>query len=132
MLRSPLLAALAATLVPSSALAEEVQPGAAYTVLLKDHYTAVVYYMDSPDGFLIVTTMAAGSGPAVRFTNHLLAGQSATLEASGEVGAPSSRVLLSRIGDVLNVTPLPEAEAKVATDAPETTYASSLPPPAKR
>ena len=42
----------------------------------------------------------------IRFTNHLLAGQSATLEGSGEVGARSSGLVLSRIGDALHVMPL--------------------------
>jgi hypothetical protein len=115
MLRFTALAALAAALVPSFALAEKVPSATAYTVLLKDYYTAVVFYVDSPDGFQIVTSVAAESGPAIRFTNHLLAGQSATLEGSGEVGTRSSGLVLSRIGDVLHVMPLPETEATVAT-----------------
>ena len=110
MLRSTILALIAA-LVPSLALAEEVPSTTAYTVNLKDYYTAVVFYVDSPDGFQIVTSVAAESGPAIRFTNHLLAGQSATLEGSGEVGTHSSGLVLSRIGDVLHVMPLPETEA---------------------
>jgi len=106
MLRFTALAALAVALVPSFALAEEVPSATAYTVNLKDYYTAVVFYVDSPDGFQIVTSVAAESGPAIRFTNHLLAGQSATLEGSGEVGARSSGLVLSRIGDALHVMPL--------------------------
>jgi hypothetical protein len=111
MLRFTALAALAVALVPSFALAEQVPSATAYTVNLKDYYTAVVFYVDSPDGFQIVTSVAAESGPAIRFTNHLLAGQSATLEGSGEVGTHSSGLVLSRIGDVLHVMPLPETEA---------------------
>jgi hypothetical protein len=106
MLRFTALAALAVALVPSFALAEEVPSATAYTVNLKDYYTAVVFYVDSPDGFQIVTSVAAESGPAIRFTNHLLAGQSATLEGAGEVGARSSGLVLSRIGDALHVMPL--------------------------
>lgn len=44
MFRSTVFAAFAATLAPSLAFAEEMLMGAAHTVLLKDHYTAVVYY----------------------------------------------------------------------------------------
>jgi hypothetical protein len=106
MLRFTALAALAAALIPSFALAEQVPSATAYTVNLKDYYTAVVFYVDSPDGFQIVTSVAAESGPAIRFTNHLLAGQSATLEGSGEVGTRSSGLVLSRIGDALHVMPL--------------------------
>ena len=79
MLRFTASVALAAALIPSFALAEQVPSATAYTVNLKDYYTAVVFYVDSPDGFQIVTSVAAESGPAIRFTNHLLAGQSATL-----------------------------------------------------
>jgi hypothetical protein len=117
MLRFTALAALAAALVPSFALAEKVPSATAYTVLLKDYYTAVVFYVDSPDGFEIVTSVAAESGPAIRFTNHLLEGQSATLEGSGEVGARSSGLVLSRINDALHVMPLPEATDVTQTPA---------------
>jgi hypothetical protein len=123
MLRFTALVALAAALIPSFALAEEVPSATAYTVNLKDYYTAVVFYVDSPDGFQIVTSVAAENGPAIRFTNHLLADQSATLEGSGEVGARSSGLVLSRIGDVLHVMPLPETEATAATQTPATDHA---------
>jgi len=122
MLRSTTLALIAA-LAPSLAFADEVPATTAYTVNLKDYYTAVVFYVDSPDGFQIVTSVAAENGPAMRFTNHLVDGQSATIEASGEVGTPSSGLVLSRIGGALHVEPLPEAKAMVSTQTPATEQA---------
>jgi hypothetical protein len=122
MLRSTTLALIAA-LAPSLAFADEVPATTAYTVNLKDYYTAVVFYVDSPDGFQIVTSVAAENGPAMRFTNHLLDGQSATIEASGEVGTPSSGLVLSRTGGALHVAPSPEAEAMVWTQTPATDQA---------
>jgi hypothetical protein len=121
MRRSIFLAVLAAVLTPSLAPADEVPSSTAHTVLLKDHYTAVVYYVDDPEGFRIVTTLAAEDGPAMRFTNHLIAGQSAILETAGEVGEPSSGIVLSRIGGQLHVEPLPKAAPEIVTGVPVNT-----------
>lgn len=98
------LATVAALLVPSIASAADVvNARQAQTVALRDG-SAVVFFTNADDKFEVVTTVSATeTAPALRFTHDLASGQSATIELSGDAGAPAARLVLTRDGDKLRV-----------------------------
>ena len=98
------LATVAALLVPSIASAADVVSAQqAQTVALRDG-SAVVFFTNAEDKFEVVTTVSATeAAPALRFTHDLAAGQSATIELSGDAGTPAARLVLTRDGDKLRV-----------------------------
>lgn len=100
-------AAAAILLASGAAAAEEIPSATGYVVTMKENCTAVVYHVEAPEGFRVVTTMAAEGGPLLRFVSILSDGESVTLEAAGEAGEPSAGVELTRVGDRLHVRGLP-------------------------
>lgn len=68
--------------------ADTLQPMQAYSLGPEDH-PAVVYYVETEQGYEVVTTWLAdsGQGPIMRHTAHLAPGQHYTLSLS-EAGLP--------------------------------------------
>jgi hypothetical protein len=68
--------------------------------------SALVYYIDEPDGFhLVVATQRGLTDRAVieRFETVLAAGQSAAISIPRGAGEPPARIVLSNAGDHLHI-----------------------------
>jgi hypothetical protein len=106
------LTMLVALSVPSLASADILAAGEARTILLKDQ-SAVVFYTQTPNGFEVVTTVAAieAATAPVRLLNMLTEGQSVTVEVAGSAGTSADRLILSRVGDHLRVERSPQQTA---------------------
>lgn len=68
--------------------------------------SALVYYINEPDGFHVVVTTQQGltdRAAVTRFETVLAAGQSAAVSIPRAVGGAAARVVLSNAGDHLHI-----------------------------
>jgi len=89
-----------------TAQAADIAPVAGHWTKLGADYSALVYYIDEPDGFHVVVTTQQGrtSRAAVeRFETVLAAGQSATVSIPRGAGEASARIVLSNAGNHLHI-----------------------------
>lgn len=99
---SAALLTLSGSLAP--ALADEVGPNQGRSVEV-GFLTGVAYYTAAPDGYRVVVTLAQReAAPTVRFEGVLAAGQSVTLSAPREAGAPAEAIRIGRDGDIVTVS----------------------------
>ena len=112
------------TLVAAAALAiagavtvqaADIAPATAHWTKLGERFSALVYYIDEPDGFhVVVTTQQGGSEKAsvARFETVLVAGQSAEVSIPRAVGDAPAQMVLSNAGKHLHIA---EPPASVST-----------------
>lgn len=72
---------------------------------LGGHFSALVYYIDEPDGFHVVTTQEGASEKAAvaRFETVLATGQSAAVSIPRAAGEVPARIVLSNTGSHLHI-----------------------------
>ncbi len=89
-----------------TAHAADIAPVTGHWTKLRADYSALVYYIDEPDGFHVVVTTQQGrtSRAAVeRFETVLAAGQSAEVSIPRAAGEAPVRMKLSNAGDHLHI-----------------------------
>ena len=105
-MRTLLAAAAFAVAGAVTAQAADITPVTGHWTKLGADYSALVYYIDEPDGFHVVVTTQQGrtSRAAVeRFETVLAAGQSATVSIPRGAGGASARIILSNAGNHLHI-----------------------------
>ena len=86
--------------------AADLAPVTGHWTKLGEHSSALVYYIDEPDGFHVVVTTQQGArekAAVARFETVLAAGQSAAVSIPRAVGEATARVVLSNTGDHLHI-----------------------------
>ena len=87
--------------------AADIAPVTGHWTKLGGHFSALVYYIDEPDGFhVVVTTQQGARGKAAvdRFETVLAAGQSGAVSIPRAAGEASARIVFSNAGDHLHIT----------------------------
>jgi hypothetical protein len=106
-MRALLAAAAFAVAGAVTVQAADIAPITGHWTKLGTDRSALVYYIDEPDGFHVVVTTQQGrtSRAAVeRFETVLAAGQSAAVSVPRGAGQTPVRMLLSNAGDHLHIT----------------------------
>jgi hypothetical protein len=115
-MRTLLAAAAFAVAGAVAAQAADIAPVTGHWTKLGADRSALVYYIDEPDGFHVVVTTRQGrtSRAAVeRFETVLPAGQSSTVSIPRGAGEAPARMLLSNAGDHLHIAePIAAASAR--------------------
>src|SRR6266853_6729266 len=89
-----------------TAQAADIAPVTGHWTKLGEHSSALVYYIDEPDGFHVVVTTQQGArdkAAVERFETVLVAGQSAVVSTPRAAGEAPARVVLSNAGDHLRI-----------------------------
>jgi opacity protein-like surface antigen len=102
------LLATAALAITGSATvqAADVAPATGHWTKLGEHFSALVYYIDEPDGFHVVVTTQQGAkekAAVARFETVLAAGQSALVSIPRAAGEAPEQIVLSNAGDNLHI-----------------------------
>ena len=95
--------------------AADIAPVTGHWTKLGEHSSAVVYYIDEPDGFHVVATTQQGAkekAAVARFEIVLAAGQSAAISVPRAAGEAPARMVLNNAGDHLHIA---EPAAAVVT-----------------
>ena len=93
-----------------TAPAADIAPAAAYWTKLGKHFSAVVYYVDEPDGFHVVVTSQQGAkdkAAVAWFETVLAAGQSAAISIPRGAGEAPERVVLTNADGHLDIAEPP-------------------------
>jgi len=96
----------------ATAQAADTAPVTAHWTKLGEHFSALVYYIDEPDGFHVVVTTQQGArykAAVARFETVLATGQSAAVSIPRAAGEAPEQIVLSNAGDHLHI-----AEPKTA------------------
>ena len=102
-------AALAIAGVPT-VQAADIAPGTGHWTKLGAHFSALVYYIDEPDGFHVVVTTQQGAranAAVERFETVLAAGQSAAVSIPRAAGEAPARAVFSNAGGHLHIAEPP-------------------------
>ena len=94
--------------------AADLAPVTAHWTKLGEHSSALVYYIDEPDGLHVVVTTQQGArekAAIARFETVLAAGQSAAVSIPRAAGEAPARIVFSNAGGHLHIA---EAPASVA------------------
>ena len=86
--------------------AADLAPVTGHWTKLGEHSSALVYYIDEPDGFHVVVTTQQGArekAAVARFETVLAAGQSAAVSIPRAAGETPARVVLSNAGGHLHI-----------------------------
>ena len=105
-IRILLAAAVFAVAGAVTAQAGDIAPVTGHWTTLGADRSALVYYIDEPDGFhVVVTTQQGRTSRAVveRFETVLAAGQSAAVSIPRGAGEAPARIVLSNAGDHLHI-----------------------------
>jgi len=105
-IRTLLAAAVFAVAGAVTAQAGDIAPVTGHWTTLGADRSALVYYIDEPDGFhVVVTTQQGRTSRAVveRFETVLAAGQSAAVSIPRGAGEAPARIVLSNAGDHLHI-----------------------------
>ena len=123
-MRTLLAAGAVAVAGAVTAQAADIAPVTGHWAKLGADYSALVYYLDEPDGFHVVVTTQQGrtSRAAVeRFETVLAAGQSAAVSIPRGAGEASARIVLSNAGDPCTspsrTLPFPPGNFRIGTSA---------------
>jgi hypothetical protein len=87
--------------------AADVAPVTGHWTKLGQHFSALVYYINEPDGFHVVVTTQQGAkekAAVARFEAVLAAGQSAAVSIPRTAGKAPAQIVLSNAGDHLHIT----------------------------
>ena len=74
---------------------------------LGEHFSALVYYVEEPDGFHVVVTTQQGAtekAAVSQFETILAAGQSTAVSIPRAAGEAPEQIVLSNAGDHLHIT----------------------------
>ena len=103
------------TLLTTSALAiagavtvhaADITPATGHWTKLGEHFSALVYYIDEPDGLHVVLTTQQGArekAAVARFETVLAAGQSAAVSIPRAAGEAPAQMVLSNAGGHLHI-----------------------------
>ena len=86
--------------------AADIAPVTAHWMRLGEHFSALVYYIDEPDGFHVVVTTQQGTkdkAAVERFETVLAEGQSAAFSIPRAAGEAPKRVVLTNAGGHLHI-----------------------------
>jgi hypothetical protein len=86
--------------------AADIAPVTAHSTKLGEHFSALVYYIDEPDGFHVVVTTEQGArdkAAVERFETVLVAGQSAAVSIPRAAGEAPTEIVLSNAGGHLHI-----------------------------
>jgi hypothetical protein len=89
-----------------TAQAADIVPVTGHLTKLGERFSALVYYIDEPDGFHVVVTTQQGAkekSPVARFETVLATGQSAAVSIPRAAGETPARVVLRNAGDHLHI-----------------------------
>jgi ABC-type glycerol-3-phosphate transport system substrate-binding protein len=81
---------------------------------LGEHFSALTYYLDEPDGFHVVVTTQQGArdkAAVERFETVLAAGQSAAVSIPRAAGEAPARIVFSNAGGHLHIAEPPASVA---------------------
>jgi hypothetical protein len=90
--------------------AADITPATGHWTKLGEHFSALVYYIDEPDGFHVVLTTQQGGrekAAVARFETVLAAGQSATVSIPRVAGEAPAQIVLSNAGGHLHIAEPP-------------------------
>src|ERR1700757_3627005 len=96
----------------------DIAPVIGHWTKLGEHFSALVYYIDQPDGFHVVVTTqqdAREKAAVARFETVLAAGQSAAVAIPRGAGEAPARIALSNAGGHLHID---EPAASIADQRP--------------
>jgi hypothetical protein len=106
-----LLAATALAIAGAvTVLAADMAPATGHWTKLGEHFSALVYYLDEPDGLhLVVTTQQGRSDETAvaRFETVLAAGQSAKVSVPRAASEAPAQMVLSNLGGHLHIAEPP-------------------------
>jgi hypothetical protein len=108
------LLAAAALVVAATAQAADIAPITGHWTKLGEHFSALTYYLDEPDGFHVVVTTQQGArdkAAVARFETVLAAGQSAAVSIPRPAGEAPARIVLSNAGGHLHIAEPPASVA---------------------
>ena len=94
--------------------AADIGPVTGHWAKLGEHFSALVYYIDEPDGFHVVVTTQQGAkdkAAVERFEAVLAAGQSAAVSIPRAAGKAPARIVFNNAGGHLHIA---EPRASVA------------------
>jgi hypothetical protein len=94
--------------------AADIAPLTGHRAKLGTHSSALVYYIDEPDGFHVVVTTQQGTrdkAAVERFETVLAAGQSASVSVPRAAGEVSARIVFSNAGGHLHIAEPPATVA---------------------
>jgi ferric iron reductase protein FhuF len=92
-----------------TAHAADIAPATAHWTKLGEHFSALIYYIDEPDGFHVAVTTQQGArekASIARFETVLAAGQSAAVSIPRAAGEAPARIVFSNAGGHLHITEL--------------------------
>src|SRR4029077_15210161 len=92
--------------------AADLAPVTGHWTKLGEHSSALVYYIDKPDGFHVVVTTQQGARekPSIaRFETVLAAGQSAAVSIPRAAGEAPEQIVLSNAGGHLHIAEPPDS-----------------------
>jgi hypothetical protein len=102
-----LLATVALAIAGVAAVqAAEITPVTGHCTKLGEHFSALVYYIDEPDGFHVVVTTQRGArdkATVAQSETVLATGQSAAVSIPRAAGEAPARMVLSNAGDHLHI-----------------------------
>ena len=90
--------------------AADIAPVTGHWAKLGEHFSALVYYIDEPDGFHVVVTTQQGmrdKAAVERFETVLAAGQSASVSIPRAAGEAPARIVFSNAGRHLHIAEPP-------------------------
>ena len=103
----PLLTAAALAIAGALTVqAADIAPVTGHWTKLGGHFSALVYYIDEPDGFHVVVTTQQGArdkAAVARFETVLATGQSAAVSIPRAAGEAPEQIVLSNTGDHLHI-----------------------------
>ncbi len=105
-MRTLLAAAAFAVAGVATAQAADIAATTGHWTKLGADCSALVYYIDEPDGFHLVVTTQQGltdQAAVARFETVLAAGQSAAVSIPRAMGEAPARIVLSNVGDHLHI-----------------------------
>ena len=94
--------------------AADIAPVTGHWAKLGEHFSALVYYIDEPDGFHVVVTTQQGmrdKAAVERFETVLAAGQSAAVSIPRAAGEAPARIVFSNAGRHLHIAEPPASVA---------------------
>ena len=94
--------------------AADIAPVTGHWRKLSAHFSALVYYIDEPDGFHVVVTTQQGAknkAAVERLETVMAAGQSAAVSIPRAAGEAPSRILFSNAGGHLHIAEPPASVA---------------------
>ena len=94
--------------------AADIAPVTAHSTKLGEHFSALVYYIDEPDGFHVVVTTQQGArdkAAVERFETVLAAGQSAAVSIPRAAGEAPAQIVLSNSSGHLHIVEPPATVA---------------------